>query len=65
MLAFDVMAAMTYGDILAYARSQGRPTSLPDAQLAAIAKGQACELATRNIKDFSTTGLVLIDPWTA
>lgn len=60
---FDVMAAMTYGDLLASARRRGRTMSVPDAQLAAIAKDQGCEIATRNTKDFTTTGLNLIDPW--
>ena len=32
-------------------------------RIAAIAKANGCTLATRNVKDFATTGLQLIDPW--
>lgn len=60
---FDTAAAMTYGDILAAARRAGRPMSLPDAQIAAIADHQGCRLATRNVRDFEVSGLDLIDPW--
>jgi hypothetical protein len=35
----------------------------PDAAIAAIALANGCALATRNVKDFATTGLDLIDPW--
>jgi toxin FitB len=60
---YDVHVALAYGEILAKARREGRPMSVPDAQIAAIAHNQACMLATRNTKDFETTGLPLINPW--
>ena len=62
-LGFDVFAALTYGEVLARARRQGRPMSVPDAQIAAIALEHSCQLATRNTKDFETTGLQLINPF--
>jgi predicted nucleic acid-binding protein len=37
--------------------------SFPDAQIAAIAMEHDCALATRNIRDFVTTKLKLINPW--
>jgi toxin FitB len=61
--AYDVQAALAYGEILANARSAGRPMSVPDAQIAAIAKEHSCTLATRNTKDFEATGLTLVNPW--
>ena len=64
LLSFDLRAAWAYGDILATARKAGRPMSVPDAVMAAIAKTHDCALATRNIKDFQTTGVELINPWT-
>jgi predicted nucleic acid-binding protein len=35
----------------------------PDAAIAAIAEANGCALATRNVKDFATTGLEIINPW--
>jgi toxin FitB len=61
---FDVTAALAYGDILAKARRAGRPMSVPDGQIAAIAQDQSCQLATRNTRDFEITGLQLLNPWT-
>jgi hypothetical protein len=60
---FNVAAAWTYGRILAAARRAGQPMAVPDAAIAAIALANGCALATRNVKDFATTGLDLIDPW--
>jgi predicted nucleic acid-binding protein len=60
---FNVAAAWAYGRILAAARRAGQPMALPDAAIAAIALANGCALATRNIKDFATTGLELVDPW--
>jgi|TARA_B100001964_G_C14151058_1_gene562064 hypothetical protein len=62
-LAFDGPAAFTYGDIMAMTRSLGRSMSVPDGQIAAIAKLHGMSLATRNISDFEATGLALINPW--
>ena len=64
LLSFDLRAAWAYGDILATARKTGRPMSVADAVVAAIAKTHNCALATRNIKDFQTTGVELVNPWT-
>lgn len=63
ILVFDQPAAFTYGDIMAMTRSMGRPMSVPDGQIAAIAKIHGMNLATRNISDFEATGLTLINPW--
>ena len=60
---FNVKAAWTYGRILAITRRAGRPMTVPDALIAAIAEANGCALATRNIEDFASTGLDLIDPW--
>jgi predicted nucleic acid-binding protein len=63
LFAFNVAAAWAYGRILAAARSAGQPMAIPDAAIAAIASANGCALATRNVKDFATTGLDLVDPW--
>jgi predicted nucleic acid-binding protein len=63
ILPFDEVAAQAYGNIRAHRRSQGRLMSNFDGQIAAIAKTHGCAIATRNIKDFESCGLELIDPF--
>jgi len=38
--------------------------SIPDGQIAAIARMKGFTLVTRNIKDFQYTGIPLINPFT-
>ncbi|OHV79452.1 type II toxin-antitoxin system VapC family toxin [Rhizobium sp. LCM 4573] len=56
-------AALAYGDIMGAAVRQGRGMSAPDGMIAAIARVNGGRLATRNLRDFETTGLNLICPW--
>lgn len=65
LIAYDVLAARACGDILATAESAGRPMTLADAQISACARIARAALATRNIADFATTGLKIIDPWSS
>jgi len=62
-LAFDEASAFGYGDIMATARAQGRRMNIADGQIAAICKTHHMSLATRNTRDFETTGISLINPW--
>jgi predicted nucleic acid-binding protein len=41
----------------------GRPLSIPDGQIASIAKVHSMMVATRNTADFEDTGIELINPW--
>ena len=43
-------------------KEQGRPMSLPDGQIAAVAQTNHLSLATRNIRDFERCGIELINP---
>jgi predicted nucleic acid-binding protein len=63
MFAFTEEAALAYGDIMGEAARQGRGMSAPDGMIASIARINGGRLATRNLKDFETTGLELISPW--
>lgn len=56
-------AALTYGEIMGDARRRGRGMSAPDGMIAAITQVNGGRLATRNIDDFTTTGLALVSPW--
>lgn len=62
-LAFDGLAAAEYASIVATRKLAGRPISIHDAQIAAIARSGGFALATLNTKDFEgIDGLMLIDP---
>ena len=44
-------------------RIAGRPLSVEDGMIAAIAAAHGATLATRNPKDFEDLGIDLVDPW--
>lgn len=62
-LDFDYKAAKNYGRLMAFRNRAGRPMSLADGQIAAIAKANGLVLATRNVKDFLDCGLVIVNPY--
>lgn len=63
-LAFDDGAASHYARLVAERTRRGRPISVEDAQIAAIALARGLRLATRNTSDFTDIdGLVVVDPW--
>ena len=62
--AFDEPAAPHYADIAVRRERAGRPISVADAQIAAICRSHDAVLATRNIDDFTETGIHLVNPWT-
>ena len=63
ILLFDSSAARAYAEIAASSRATGRPISQSDCQIAAIARSRSMAVATRNVRDFSETGIEVIDPW--
>ena len=63
ILPFDSAAACIYADIAATRRATGRPISQSDCQIAAIARSRDMVVATRNVRDFSGTGVKVINPW--
>ena len=63
-LPFDRSAATHYAVIVAARTRRGRPISVEDALIAAIARAGGLTLATRHITDFSAIdGLTLVNPW--
>lgn len=65
VLPFDSDAAVAYATIGAARRKAGRPITVIDAQIAAIARARGATLATRNVKNFSGCSIILVDPWAA
>ncbi len=63
ILPFDSAAACVYAEIVAARRASGRPLSQADGQIAAIVRSRGMTVATRNVRDFSETGIEVIDPW--
>lgn len=63
MLGFDELSARAYSELMGYRKEMGRPMSIVDGQIAAIAKVNNYAIATRNIKDFEYVGIELIDPF--
>ena len=63
VLPFDSAAARVYADIVAARRLAGRPVSMADGQIAAIARARGMAVATRNVRDFEEMGADAVDPW--
>jgi predicted nucleic acid-binding protein len=63
--AFDETAAAHYADIVARRERAGRPVTTADAQIAAICRSHDATIATRNIDDFTATGVTVVNPWSA
>jgi toxin FitB len=64
-LPFDKGAASHYARLVSVRRRAGRPISVEDAQIAAIALAGRMPLATRNTADFELIdGLEVVNPWT-
>lgn len=64
VLSFDEAAAGFYAALVSHRSGIGRPISVEDAQIAAIALRHGFVLATRNVKDFlEIESLQVIDPW--
>ena len=60
---FDQAAARSYGEVMGGRREIGRPMSVPDGQIAAIARSCGHAVATRNVADFEDCGLSLVNPF--
>jgi predicted nucleic acid-binding protein len=59
---FTEAAALAYSDIMSAALRGGGPMTAADGMIAAIAGINGGRLATRNLPDFETTGLELVNP---
>lgn len=65
ILNFDTPAAIEYADIYAARRRAGRPQSMADTMIAAIARAHQATLVTRNVRDFDGCGVDVVNPWDA
>ena len=63
IVAFDEAAARAFPEIAVSRGLRGRPISLFDAQIAAIASVHGATVATRNTADFEGCGVRVVNPW--
>lgn len=64
VLAFDEVAARVYGELMGERKELGLPMSVPDGQIAAIARTNHLAVATRNVVDFDNCGIDVVNPFT-
>ena len=63
-LDYACRVAPFYVAIALYSKQVGRPMSVEDMLIAAVAQANDAELATRNVTDFDfLPGLMLVNPW--
>ena len=63
VLAYDESAARIYGDLMGDRKELGLPMSVPDGQIAAIARLNHLAVATRNVVDFENCGIDVVNPF--
>jgi hypothetical protein len=63
VLAYDETAARVYGDLMGDRKELGLPMSVPDGQIAAIARLNHLAVATRNVADFESCGIDVVNPF--
>lgn len=64
ILAVDIETARCWGEMLAAAERDGRRMNTTDALIAATAICSGLTVATRNERDFTASGVDLVNPWT-
>jgi toxin FitB len=64
ILPFDQQAAIVYAPLVRRARVGGRPISVADGQIAAIAATHGFTVATRDTAPFVAAGVPVVNPWT-
>ena len=63
ILPFDALTATVWGRLMGDGDRTGRRPSAADAQIAASAIQHDLTLVTRNVKDFQSFDVRLLDPW--
>jgi toxin FitB len=63
VLPVDTETADTWGRVVARGKVRGRPVGTIDAFIAATAERHHLTLITRNVSDFDSLGIRLINPW--
>lgn len=65
VLAYDEFAARVYGELMGDRKELELPMSVPNGQIAAIARLNHLAVATRNVLDFEHCGIDVLNPFEA
>jgi predicted nucleic acid-binding protein len=65
ILPFDLEASRAYADLMAKAKIEGRPITMADGYIAAIAASRGLSVASRDVAPFQAAGVPIINPWAA
>ena len=63
ILSIDLDTGRIWGEIDAARKIAGRPLPIADGLIAATALRHGLHVVTRNVKDFSGTGVLITNPW--
>ncbi len=63
ILAFDQNVSEVWAHMTVQAETQGQSMAAFDSIIAATARAHECKLVTRNVRDFSKAGIVVLNPW--
>ena len=63
ILPVDLEIARLWGQLTAHAQRRGRQIAAPDGLIAATARHHSLPVMTRNVDDFTPTGVQVENPW--
>ena len=63
VLAYDEFTARVYGELMGERKELGLSMSIADGQIAAIARLNHLVVATRNVADFESCGIDVVNPF--
>ena len=63
ILPVDLEIARLWGELTAHAQHRGRQIAAPDGLIAATARHHGLPVMTRNVSDFTPTGVEVVNPW--
>jgi toxin FitB len=63
LLIIETAIADTWGRVMSRCSALGRPIGVMDAFFAATAEVHSLTLVTRNVSDFTSSGISLFNPW--
>ena len=63
ILPVDLEVARLWGELTIHAQRRGRQIAAPDGLIAATARRHDLPVMTRNVSDFTPTGVEVVNPW--
>lgn len=63
ILSVDIATSQIWGEVAARSRKNGVTLPAVDGLIAATALSHGLHLMTRNVSDFASTGVIIVNPW--